>query len=283
MKIAAAHPPARGRRTGQRLAAALAYGLSCALALAAPVLRAQGPAQDGGKPITAAERALFLEPSLVELKAGTALGYRFHREGGGSTAQDDRVTLNLAARGDGRCCAASVAYLSGAQQMALPEIDLAEANPVLLGFLEHDIREMERATGGRANYFRKLIRLALAEGPPLQTRQMVYRGQPVSAQEIAITPYLSDPLRARYAQLAGKRYQFWRSAEVPGRLLGVRTLALPAPPDAAASASGTPARTPAATTSAAATKAQAENAAGASGAPLLTELWLDGAEPPTVR
>ena len=43
-----------------------------------------------------------------------------------------------------------------------------EGNPVLLYFLERDIREMERLTGGKSGYFRKAIRLALARSASVE-------------------------------------------------------------------------------------------------------------------
>ncbi len=177
-----------------------------------------------GDDVTAAERALFLEPSLKEIKPPRVLDYRFARTGTLEAPFDDKVTLKLAAQPGGGCCAATVDFLTGSNTVKLPELDLADANPVLLGFLEQDIREMERLTGGKANYFRKRIRMALAEGPPLTPRTLRWQGRDVAGVEISITPYRNDPMRARYDKFADKRYVFWRSAAVPGRLFGARSV-----------------------------------------------------------
>ncbi len=205
------------------LLVAVLTGVSASLVVGAfgllPVPAQAAPAQE----ITPAERALFLEPSLGGLKAGTALDYRMRRSGTLDSPFDDDARLTLTPRADQACCAAQVRFLSGERTVKLPDIDLPEANPVLLGFLEYDIREMERATGGKANYFRKRIRMALAEGPALQPVTLRWKGQPLPAVAVTIQPYADDPLRARYGKLADKRYTFWRATGLPGRLAGVRT------------------------------------------------------------
>lgn len=208
--------PPTGLRTG--LNALLLAGCLCAAGLLPGPVRA-APSQE----ITPAERALFLEPSLGGLKSGTTLDYRMRRAGTLDSPFDDDARLTLGPRADQTCCAAQLRFLSGERTVKLPDIDLPEANPVLLGFLEHDIREMERATGGKANYFRKRIRMALAEGPALQPVTLRWQGRALAGVAVTITPYADDPLRARYGKLADKRYTFWRAAGLPGRLAGVRT------------------------------------------------------------
>ena len=70
----------------------------------------------------------------------------------------------------------------------LPDIESANGNPVILSFLERDVREMERRTGGKANYFRKRVRLALAENAQVETITVDLQGRPVEAVRISIRP-----------------------------------------------------------------------------------------------
>jgi hypothetical protein len=107
--------------------------------------------------------------------------------------------------------------------MRPPDVEAAQGNPAILYFLERDIREMERLTKGKANYFRKRIRMAVFQGAVLRNLTLLYRGQPVAVQEISITPYLDDPNRTRYEKLANKQYQFLLASAVPGGLYGIRT------------------------------------------------------------
>ncbi len=100
---------------------------------------------------------------------------------------------------------------------------VAEGNPAILYFLERDIREMQRLTGGKANYFRKRIRMAVYEGASMRRLTLPYRGRLVAVQEISIAPYRDDPNRARYEKLANKEYVFLLSDAVPGGLYAIRS------------------------------------------------------------
>jgi hypothetical protein len=217
--------------------------LLAALLAAAPLQALRAASND----ISAAERALFMAQAFPNQKAATTLKYSFKRSGTLDAPFTDDVTLRLANKPAGGCCSASVSFLTGEHALKLPDLDGVEGNPVLLGFLEHDITEMERATGGKKNYFRKRIRMALAETAKLTPRTLRYQGRDVAGTEISIAPYDDDPLKGRYERLAGKRYAFFTAASVPGKLLGIRTVV---------------------------------PAAAAQDAPLAsTELWLNGAEP----
>lgn len=217
------------------------------LVLTCALLLCHGGVAAAANEISAAERTLFMDPALSGLKANTRLSYSFARTGTLDPAFSDEVTLQLAAKPGGSCCSAVVGFLSGERQLKLPELEGVEGNPVLLGFLEHDIAEMERLTGGKKNYFRKRIRMALAEDAQLRALTLRYQGREIAGTEISIRPYADDPMRGRYERLAAKRYLFFTAAAVPGKLLGVRTTV------------------PGAT-------AQAPALAG-------TELWLRGADP----
>jgi hypothetical protein len=94
---------------------------------------------------------------------------------------------------------------------------------VLLGFLEHDIAEMKRLTGGSVGYFRKRIRLALADGAQVTPQRITYGGKTVEAKAVRIQPYLDDPLHARFENYVRKTYTFVLSDQVPGGVYRVST------------------------------------------------------------
>ena len=98
-----------------------------------------------------------------------------------------------------------------------------QGNPAIFYFLERDIKEMERLTKGKANYFRKRIRMAVYQSAVIRDITLPYRGQNVAVREISISPYLDDPNRSRYEKLANKNYVFLMAKAVPGGLYGIRT------------------------------------------------------------
>lgn len=206
----------QSRLAGIALAATGLAGLTGAAA-------AQPAASAPADPISASEQALFLTKHFATLRPPATLRYSVHKTGSLEAGFDDDIQLKLAAQPDKRCCSATAAFVRTPQRQPVLQVDSADGNPVIQYFLEHDIGEMHRLTGGSANYFRKRIRLALASGATLTPVTLRYRGRGVAGQQIDIAPYLDDPNRGRYPKLVGKRYRFLLSAEVPGGVVGIRS------------------------------------------------------------
>lgn len=204
-----------------RAAAFASPSVLAAIAGAALLLlpAAAGAAND----FSAAEQALFLGTPLARMTPPQTLDYSFRKTGTLESPFDDTVKLDLKARPDGRCCTVTPRFFSGDRAMKQPEVDNAQGNPAVMYFLERDIREMQRLTGGQPNYFRKRIRMAVYQGATLRELTLPYRGQPVAVKEFSIAPYMDDPNRPRFAKLANKRYAFYVSDAVPGGLYAIRT------------------------------------------------------------
>ena len=203
----------------------LALALAATLACVAPALAAED--------YSPAERALFMTNHLAGTKPPATLRYSFAHRGSEDEAFEDKVAVKLKAAPGGKCCAAEAEFLTGTRRLALPDMEKAEGNPVVLYFLERDIREMNRLTKGQQNYFRKRIRMAVYQGATIADVTVSYRGKEVPAREIRIAPYLDDPLRARFEKYANKTYVFTLSDAVPGGLYAIRTRVAGATPEAA--------------------------------------------------
>lgn len=171
---------------------------------------------------SAAERALFLTNHLATLKPPMTLRYSFRKSGSLEAGFEDRVAVHLKPQADGACCTASADFLEGPRRLSLPEVEAAQGNPVILYFLERDIREMNRLTKGQAAYFRKRIRMAVYQGATLQETSVGYAGKSVAAKQYTVAPYVDDPLRPRFEKLAGKTYVFTLSDAVPGGVYSIR-------------------------------------------------------------
>lgn len=189
----------------------------CLLACPAWVLAAD--AQD----FSAAEKLLFMAPQLQNVKPPATLVYNFRKSGSLEPGFDDQVKLVLSRAEGGGCCASHVDFLSAERRLAVPDLPAAEGNPVLLAFLERELREMQRLTKGSQSHFRKRIRMAVYEGAIVRQTSLNFRGKPVTVQEVAIKPFADDPNRPRYETLALKEYRFFLSDAVPGGVYGIRT------------------------------------------------------------
>ena len=169
--------------------------------------------------ITEAERRLFLNDQLSSLKAPSTLSYTFKRTGTQEAAFQDKVEVRITEENGSR--KVNTACLNGSHRKEMPEVDGALSNPALMCFLERDIAEMERLTGGKAAYFRKRIRLALSEGPTGAAVKVSFGGKTVDAREYRIKPYANDPNKQKFPKYVGKTYIFVLSDAVPGGIYRV--------------------------------------------------------------
>jgi hypothetical protein len=199
-------------------------GLACTVAMHGATAQAISPA----------ETLLFQTNHLQNVRAPLTLTYAFRKTGSLEPGFDDQVQVILTDGKPGGKPPVTIHFLSGSRQhpMADPqgsEGKRAEGNPALLGFLERDIAEMKRLTGGSGNYFRKRIRLALAEAAQVEPTRFTWGGKQVDGRQVSIEPYRNDPMAQRFERYVPKRYTFVISPQVPGGVYRVgSTLAGPA-------------------------------------------------------
>jgi hypothetical protein len=187
----------------------------------AATLAALVPGAVAAQEISSAETLLFETDHLARLKAPATLVYDFRKVSNVEPGFHDQVRLDLAkVKGT---LSATLHFLSGEHKQEIPELEEAHGNPVLLGFLEHDIAEMKRLTGGSTSYFRKRIRMALAQDAQVSVQSVTYQGKTLPAQAVRIQPYLHDPMHARFEKYLRKTYTFILSEQVPGGLYELRT------------------------------------------------------------
>ena len=196
------------RRVSRRVRAALA----ALLATGATALAAGSAAQE----IAAAEKLLFQTSHLQNVAAPRVLRYRYVRQDAEGAGFSDEVLIDVAAKNGDGSARVSSEFLHGERQLPIPAVQEAQGNPALLGFLERDIAEMKRLTGGSTSYFRKRIRMALAEQARIEEVTVDYDGRQVRGQKVVIQPYLNDPMAEKMPKYLGKRYVFILSDAIPG-------------------------------------------------------------------
>lgn len=183
-----------------------------------------GIASEDMQDYSPAERMLFMSEHLAGVGPSETLSYIFRRSGSLDAGFTDTVSIRLDAKDDGSCCIARGEFLSDARRVNLPEVEGASGNPVILYFLENDVRGMQRLTRGQTNHFRKRIRMAIYNGASIKETTQRYRGTEVPVRVVEFDPYLDDPNRHRFETYARKHYAFMLSDAVPGGVFGIRTL-----------------------------------------------------------
>lgn len=212
-------PDVRSMRTPRSLPLLAALAIASLTHAAGALAQAAPDAQD----YSPAERIIFMTEHLSAVSPPQTLEYRFRKHGTLEEGFEDKVALKLSATDAGTCCDAQADFLSAGRSTTLPEVEGARANPVILYFLEHDVREMNRLTKGQANHFRKRIRMAIYNGAKVEERRAEYAGKSIPVRQVTISPYDDDPNRERFSQYADKDYVFWLSDAVPGGVFGIAT------------------------------------------------------------
>lgn len=205
-------------RLAQSVAPRVAFALAVAMLTIAGPTQAADPSQ-----FSVAEKRLFIDDHLRGVRAPATLDYVYTKRGSLEDPVDDTARVVVRPSPAGGSPSVKVEYLSDSRKLELSNIDAANANPVILFFLEHELREMHRLTGGSANYYRKRIRMALAEGAQVKEVTVNIGPRRVAATEIHIAPYRDDPARSRYEKFAEKIYVFTLSDDVPGKVVELRS------------------------------------------------------------
>ena len=199
------------------------------LAVALPLALAQAQAPGAAPPASApsrepseAERLVFSHDHLANSRSPRSLRYGYLEEAQGKPRVTDRAVLTLSAGAAGGCCDVHGDYLSGALMVNLPDVPQARGNPVLLYFLEGEVRRLQRTTSGQAAHFRRRIRQSLADAATVSDTTISWGAQSVPARMVRVAPFVDDPFRDRFQDQAATEYVFLLSDAVPGGVYQLR-------------------------------------------------------------
>lgn len=193
------------------------------LFLGTAVLAANAAWAEDTRPLSPAQIALFESNHLKNVTHDTVLDYSFEHRGGASGDFQDKVTARVGkAETDGKKEVA-VTFLTGNRELQIPAVSQFYGNPLLMAFLQHDVAEMRRATGGSELYFRNRIREAFIDRARITPVEIVLDGRKVPAQEIVIKPFPGEVHMDRFPDFLEKTYHFVLSDAVPGTIYRIGT------------------------------------------------------------
>lgn len=95
-------------------------------------------------------------------------------------------------------------------------MEAREQNPLVIVFLQRDVVQMGRLTGGAAVYFQQQVRRAFNEPAETGAIEIELDGRKVAAKRLVIRPFAHDPNIARFPEFRDKAYEFVVAEEVPG-------------------------------------------------------------------
>lgn len=170
-----------------------------------------------------AQQLVFMEDHLRDIPRDRVLNYDFesHVKGMEDVADTVRMTVTEVREDNSRNL--SFEFLTGTRHIDFHDAEGYRGNPIIIQFLERDIRDMSEATGGSIEYFRNRIRKSFTD-PQVRTIRISLDGKDMDAVEVMVTPFVKDPNIAKFQRYAQKRYEFVFAVGVPGGLYRIHTL-----------------------------------------------------------
>lgn len=176
--------------------------------------------------VAEAQEAVFGRQHLDNIAAPTTLRYTFRRSGSLMPDVVDGAELAVTAIGaDGRKRVA-LRLFSGPNERRIEPAQGYRNNPVIVAFLQRDVEQMGRLTGGSPQYFRNRIREAFGDGGAVQAEPVTIavEGSRVEATRVTVEPFARDPNLPRFAEFRHKRFEFVLAPAVPGGVYSLRAV-----------------------------------------------------------
>ena len=167
-------------------------------------------------PLSPAQVALFQTPHLKNVIHPETLAYRLERAGPDPLV--DSVLIHVEKIHPDGTKYVSFDFMTGPHRLFFPAVDDFSGNPLLMLFLEHDVKEMKDQTGIAAAYFRDHIRAAFVDHAEVSGKSITFAGKTVAARLVTLKPFSDDPRLANLPSFRDKTYRFVLSEDVPGQI-----------------------------------------------------------------
>lgn len=167
---------------------------------------------------------LFDKSHMKNIEQPGTITYNYKKESFVEDSRNDQVQVMVSnIRNTGRRDIA-FEFFTGEYKRPYEPMENQRGNGVFALYLEYDIHEMQRLTGGEWRYFQRKLRWSFAEGGDKKEVDIDYNGKTVKGVQYTVQPYVNDPKNARYKLYANKYYIFTMSEAIPGEIYQVRTV-----------------------------------------------------------
>ena len=190
--------------------------------VSATLAGAPAAAQPGDpRPLSPAQTALFMTPHLRNVEQPGTLEYSFTRRGPVSFA--DSVLVHVQEVHPDGTHVVAFDFLTGERREHYPVVGEFRGNPLLMVFLEHDVKTMRESIGVSGSYFRNRIRDAFVEGATIEDATATVDGASVPARKVTLRPFAGEGRMARLPPIRDKLYTFVLADSVPGGIVEIST------------------------------------------------------------
>ena len=172
------------------------------------------------------ENVLWRSNHLENITEPARLYYEFSKTGSYEEGFEDSVFLDILTINDDGTKNTNLEFFTEdrKQNIRADNVTHIVGNPVLGIFMQGDAYEMDRYTGGSWRHFMKRLKISFRNDAVIEPVTIEYAGQTYEGKKYSIQPYLNDPRRRQYEDMAQKEYEFTFSEEIPGKLYQIRTV-----------------------------------------------------------
>lgn len=176
-----------------------------------------------------AEVKMWFSNHLENIESPIRLLYEFSKTGTYEEGFVDSVQLEIKEVNDDGSKNTVLDFFTGERkQYVRPEnVMNITGNPVLGIFMQGDIYEMDRYTGGSWRYFLQSIKSSIHNDALVEPVEFEFSGNNYTGEKVTFSPYLNDPKRRQFEKFAGKVYELIFCEEIPGSLYQIRTVIPP--------------------------------------------------------
>ena len=213
--------------TAISLLACLALSGACYANESAGAKPAGAATSDNTQEYSKAQIALYRSNQVGMLRKNDVVNYTFNRQGSLETPIDDKASIAIVDVDQDGKKNITVNFLTGENHIEMPMFEgFKQGNPILMVFLEHDVKQMNELTKGSTLYFRSRIRdgLATPSKSTVQATTITIDQQKVEATIVTVKPYVGLEEIDRFKQFEQKSYQFVISPHVPGGVYSIKTM-----------------------------------------------------------
>ncbi len=172
------------------------------------------------------ENSLWKTDHLKNIKKPSRLFYGFVKSGSYEEGFEDSVYLDILTINDNGTKNVKLQFFTADRKQNVKSSNVTNivGNPVLGVYLQGDVYEMDRLTGGSWRHFIKHIKISFREGWKVEPVSFEYGGQQYEGKKYIVQPFLNDVRKRQYEDFAQKQYEFIVADEIPGQLYQIRTV-----------------------------------------------------------
>jgi hypothetical protein len=172
-----------------------------------------------------AQKFIFFKDHLKGVPKGSSINYGFKSVTKDSDSFTDKVEVKVTNVIDEDKRDLEFNFLTGSHHINFSPAKAYRGNPVIIHFLERDISQMAKNSGGRNGFFRNRIRNSFKTPVKVREINLQLNGKQISGTEIVVTPFVADPNADKFKLYVNKRYEFILSDQVPGGVYRIHTAA----------------------------------------------------------